>query len=141
MAQIRIGATASRRVLGSLNDLASLARFTIEEHPAIDLGTWRSLAETPCAPVNYETPGRSLWRCCVVCTPSPGGRLKVGANAEPIRRRAVRNDDAARRIAGWPSPCLCFAVGWGEGPGNPCRVTDASGFAGKYSTYAESDAA
>jgi hypothetical protein len=56
-AQIRIGATASRRVLGSLNDLASLTRFTIEEHPAIDLRNLAiELAETPCAPVNYESP-------------------------------------------------------------------------------------
>ena len=31
MGQITIGATASRRVLGSLNDLASLARFTMAE--------------------------------------------------------------------------------------------------------------
>jgi len=57
MAQIRIGATASRRVLGSLNDLASLARFTIEGHPDIDLGKVAiELAETPCAPLNYESP-------------------------------------------------------------------------------------
>ena len=55
MAQIRIGATASRRVLGSLNDLASLARFTIEGHP--DLGKVAiELAEMPCAPFNYESP-------------------------------------------------------------------------------------
>ncbi len=57
MCQIRIGTTASRRVLGSLNDLASLARFTIEEHPEIDLTTLAiELAETPCAPLKYETP-------------------------------------------------------------------------------------
>jgi hypothetical protein len=57
MGQIRIGATASRRVLGSLNDLASLARFTIEEHAEKDLEKLAiELAETPCAPLNYETP-------------------------------------------------------------------------------------
>jgi hypothetical protein len=57
MAQIRIGATASRLVLGSLNDLASLARFTIEEHPEIDLRNLATeLAERPCAPLNYESP-------------------------------------------------------------------------------------
>ena len=57
MAQISIGATASRRVLGSLSDLASLARFTIEEHPEVDLGQLAiELAETPCAPLNYESP-------------------------------------------------------------------------------------
>ena len=57
MAQISIGATASRRVLGSLNDLASLARFTIEEHPTIDLSNLAiGLAETPCSPLSYESP-------------------------------------------------------------------------------------
>jgi hypothetical protein len=57
MAQISIGTTASGRVLGSLNDLASLARFKIADHPAIDLGTLAvDLADTPCAPLNYETP-------------------------------------------------------------------------------------
>jgi len=57
MAQVTIGTTASRRVLGSLNDLASLARFTIEGHPAIDLATLAiELANTPCGPLKYETP-------------------------------------------------------------------------------------
>jgi hypothetical protein len=58
MDQIIIGATANRRVLGSLNDLAALARFTIEEHPEIELGALAiELANTPCAPLSYETPG------------------------------------------------------------------------------------
>jgi hypothetical protein len=57
MAQIRIATTASRRVLGSLNDLASLARFTIAEHPELELTALAiELAETPCAPLKYETP-------------------------------------------------------------------------------------
>jgi hypothetical protein len=55
--QITIGTTASHRVLGSLNDLAKLARFRIEEHPEIDLTTFAiQLAETPCSPLKYETP-------------------------------------------------------------------------------------
>jgi len=55
--QIAIGTTASRRVPGSLNDLASLARLTIADHPQIDLGALAvELAETPCSPLNYETP-------------------------------------------------------------------------------------
>jgi Domain of unknown function (DUF6933) len=55
--QIAIGTTASRRVLGSLNDLAYLARLTIADHPRIDLGALAvELAETPCSPLNYETP-------------------------------------------------------------------------------------
>ncbi len=52
-----IGVTASRRVLGSLNDLASLARFEVEEHPSIDLVALAvKLAETPCSPLKYESP-------------------------------------------------------------------------------------
>lgn len=57
MGQITIGATASRRVLGSLNDLASLARFTMAERATIDLTALAiKLADTPCSPINYETP-------------------------------------------------------------------------------------
>ena len=57
MGQITIGVTASRRVLGSLNDLASLARFTLAERPEIDLTALAiELADTPCSPLNYETP-------------------------------------------------------------------------------------
>jgi len=57
MDQVEIGATASRRVLGSLNDLASLARFEIAANPAIDLETLAvKLADTPCSPLHYETP-------------------------------------------------------------------------------------
>ena len=57
MGQITIGATASRRVLGSLNDLASLTRFTMAERTTIDLTTLAiELANTACSPINYETP-------------------------------------------------------------------------------------
>ena len=57
MDQITIGAMANRRVLGSLNDLASLARFTMAERATIDLTALAiELADTPCSPINYETP-------------------------------------------------------------------------------------
>jgi len=57
MGQITIGATASRRVLGSLNDLASLTRFTMAERTTIDLTALAiELANTACSPINYETP-------------------------------------------------------------------------------------
>jgi hypothetical protein len=59
MAQIAVGKTANRRVLGSLNDLASLARFEIEDNPAIDFATLAiNLSDTPCAPLDYQTPSR-----------------------------------------------------------------------------------
>ena len=55
--QIAIGTTASRRVLGSLNDLAFLARLTVADDPQVELGALAvELAETPCSPLNYETP-------------------------------------------------------------------------------------
>ena len=58
MDQIAIGATANRRVLSSLNELASLARFEIAANPAIDLEVLAvKLADTPCSPLRYETPG------------------------------------------------------------------------------------
>jgi hypothetical protein len=57
MAKVMIGATANRSVLGSLNDLAFLARAVIDEQPEIDLAMLAmEVAETPCAPLNYESP-------------------------------------------------------------------------------------
>ncbi|MDO8431195.1 MAG: hypothetical protein Q7S58_02165 [Candidatus Binatus sp.] len=57
MGSFAIGVTANRRVLGSLNDLALLARFEIEDNPSIDLVTLAvKLAETPCSPLKYESP-------------------------------------------------------------------------------------
>jgi hypothetical protein len=55
--QIALGTTASRHILGSLNDLAFLVRATIEDHPRVDLVALAvELADTPCSPLNYETP-------------------------------------------------------------------------------------
>ena len=57
MGSFAIGATTNRRVLGSLNDLASLARFEIDDNPSIDLVTLAvKLTETPCSPLKYESP-------------------------------------------------------------------------------------
>ncbi len=59
MGAFAIGMTANRRVLGSLSDLASLARFEIEDNPSIDLVTLAvKLAETPCSLLRYESPRR-----------------------------------------------------------------------------------
>jgi len=56
MGSFAIGVTTSRRVLGSLNDLASLARFEIEDHPSADLVTVAvKLAETLRSPLKYES--------------------------------------------------------------------------------------
>ena len=57
MTKVAIGATASRSVLGSLNDLAFLSRAVIDEQPEIDLTMLAmEVAETPCAPLKYESP-------------------------------------------------------------------------------------
>lgn len=57
MAQVAIGATVSRRVLGSLNDLASLSRFAIEGRSHIDLTSLAvEIADTPCSPIKYQSP-------------------------------------------------------------------------------------
>ena len=56
MGSVAIGMTANRRVLGSLNDLVSLARFEIEDNPSIDFVTLAvKLAEMPCSPLKYES--------------------------------------------------------------------------------------
>jgi hypothetical protein len=57
MAKVMTGASANRSVLGSLNDLAFLSRAVIDEQPEIDLTMLAmEVAETPCAPLKYESP-------------------------------------------------------------------------------------
>jgi hypothetical protein len=58
MDQITIGATVNRRVLGSLNDLASLARFTMAERATSTLPRSQSSSRTRLVrrSINYETP-------------------------------------------------------------------------------------
>jgi len=57
MAQVVLGATVSRRVLGSLNDLALLSRFAIEGQSHIDLTSLAiKIADTPCSPIKYASP-------------------------------------------------------------------------------------
>jgi hypothetical protein len=57
MAQVVLGVTVSRRVLGSLNDLALLSRFAIEGRSHIDLTSLAiEIADTPCSPIRYESP-------------------------------------------------------------------------------------
>jgi len=57
MEQVALGATVSRSVLGSLNDLALLSRFAIEGRPHINLTSLAiEIADTPCSPIKYESP-------------------------------------------------------------------------------------
>jgi hypothetical protein len=57
MSQVRIGATSSRRVLGSLNELGFLSRDSIDRRPQVDLiALATEIAETPCSLIKYESP-------------------------------------------------------------------------------------
>jgi hypothetical protein len=58
MSEIVFARTASRRVLGSMNDLALGAEYFFKRGERSDnlteLGEW--LAETPCSPIGYRSP-------------------------------------------------------------------------------------
>jgi len=57
MQAIDVGKTASRRVLGSLNDFAHECRWRLTESPDADLGVLSlQMARVPCAPLDYEYP-------------------------------------------------------------------------------------
>jgi hypothetical protein len=57
MLAVGIGATSSRRVLGSLNELQFLSRDLINERPEFDLARLAAaIAETPCSLIKYESP-------------------------------------------------------------------------------------
>ena len=57
MLQFGLGATASRRVLGSLNELSFLARDAIERQSGVDLTALAvEIAETPCSMIKYQSP-------------------------------------------------------------------------------------
>jgi len=57
MSQIRIGSTLSRRVLGSLNELGFLSRYSIDGRPQVDLiALAAEIAETPASLIKYRRP-------------------------------------------------------------------------------------
>ena len=60
MERCRIGRTASKRVLGSLNDLLFQLEYGLHDHPErspLEHALW--LAETPCKPIEYASPDRA----------------------------------------------------------------------------------
>ena len=60
MREHRIGRTANRRVLGSLNELMFLLEHSLYHHPErslLDHSLW--LAQTPCKGVEYNAPDRA----------------------------------------------------------------------------------
>jgi len=57
MADVAIGPTASRSVLGSLNELALGAHYALGQQPEMDLLTLAmEVAETPCSALQYSSP-------------------------------------------------------------------------------------
>jgi hypothetical protein len=57
MLEVRIGATSSRQVSGSLNELSFLSRDLIDQRPGLDLAQLAAeIAETPCSLIKYESP-------------------------------------------------------------------------------------
>jgi hypothetical protein len=57
MAEIAIGRTASKRVLGSMNDFAWMADGYLQSRTSL-LDISPRLAETPCGPLEMESPRR-----------------------------------------------------------------------------------
>lgn len=57
MSTIAIGTTKSRSVLGSLNELCFLARYSMQHRTEGDLTALANeIADTPCSALKYETP-------------------------------------------------------------------------------------
>jgi hypothetical protein len=57
LADIGIGPTSNRSVLGSMNDFTILARSFVERHGGTDLVALAlDLAEAPCGPLEYRRP-------------------------------------------------------------------------------------
>ncbi len=57
LADIGIGPTASRSVLGSMNDFGYLGRSFVERRGGTDLVALAlDLADTPCGPLGYSSP-------------------------------------------------------------------------------------
>lgn len=57
MADVQFGPTSSKRVLGSMNDLAIQCRVYLEESPQTTLSDVAlKLSEVPCGPLDYQYP-------------------------------------------------------------------------------------
>jgi hypothetical protein len=60
MGDVRIGCTANRTVLGSMNDFVNLLRADIEAEPTMTLVAMAlRLAEAPCGPIGMNSPDRA----------------------------------------------------------------------------------
>jgi hypothetical protein len=57
MQAVAFGTTASKRVLGSMNDLIFQCRWRLKDSPDIDIETLAlELSEIPCGPLSYRYP-------------------------------------------------------------------------------------
>ena len=57
MGELAFGPTRSRSVLGTLNDFATMLKFSWDKNPDASLFDWSLwLAETPCGPLDMRRP-------------------------------------------------------------------------------------
>ena len=87
MVEIVVGPTASRSVLGSMNDLIFQCRGRLAQGGVTDLESIAlELAEVPCRPLGYKHPGQVavellravITRACVRPSQNPKSRLESG---------------------------------------------------------------
>jgi len=57
MAEVVVGRTRSRHVLGSMTDFAFMLGESSRDSSLVDLSLW--LAQTPCSPIGMASPGET----------------------------------------------------------------------------------
>lgn len=76
MAEVGIGRTRDRRVLGTMNDLAAQARWRLADDPMADLERLqRDLTLMPCGAIGYATSGEKTATCFGLTWSPPTGRF------------------------------------------------------------------
>ncbi len=78
MNDLVVAKTASNRVLGSINDFTNALQIYTEDGETNLLDIALRLAETPCSPINYESPrARTVAVMATEGSVSPAFRRKV----------------------------------------------------------------
>ena len=112
MLEVTFAKTASRVVLGSMNDFQFQARCIREQEPAASLLTLGlELARTPCGPIDYASPDEVALRAIGaapvkpklrLATPPPKARVITTAEYEEMAEAAtVDAYGAAEQATGW----------------------------------------
>jgi hypothetical protein len=80
MSTIAIGTTKSRSILGSLNELSFLARYSLKRRTQGDLTALANeIADTPCSVLKYETP-KSMTLALIEATMPKLGQSDASSN-------------------------------------------------------------